>query len=258
MSESTLTHVMVSEIHDPTRYKVYQFGGAAILLACLVTLLDTSLSFLPVGLTPDPGKGTAVDWFTLLQKDWFLGVRGLGFFNIIGSILMAPVFVVLYTAIRQGAVHRQPSRIYAALAVILLGIGATLYIVNNPAFPMLRLSDQYTAAASEADKASLAAAGQAILAQSEDFTPGSFPGFLFNEVAGILMAAAMLRSGLFSKLTVWSGMLGFTCLLIFTIWATFVPVFYDAAMMIAVVGGLLNMTWFILVACRLFRLGRRY
>jgi uncharacterized membrane protein len=66
----------------------------------------------------------------------------------------------------------------------------------------------------------------------------------------------MLRSKLFSKLTVWSGMLGFICLMVFTIWSTFVLVFYAAAMMVVMVGGLLSLVWFILVARRLFKLGQ--
>jgi hypothetical protein len=210
----------------------------------------------PAGITPDPGQGTALDWFTLLQKDWFLGVRGLGLLNIIGSVLMVLVFVALYTAISQAATHRPANRVYAALAVIFLGIGATIYIANNPAFAMLHLSDQYMTAASEAEKILRVTSAQTLLARAEDFTPGSFPGFFFNEAAGILMVVVMLRSGLFSKLTGWSGMLGFLCLLVFTSWSTFVPVFYDAAMMLAMVGGLLIAVWQILVARRLFQLVR--
>ena len=256
MAQLTLTQIMAVETRESNSNGIYKIGGVSVLIAFLVALVDTCLSFVPAGITPDPGKGTAIDWFTLLQKDWFLGVRGLGLFNMIGSVLMVLVFIALYTAISQAATRRQANRVYAALAVIFLGIGATIYIANNPALPMLQLSSQYTSAATEAERIQLSGSGQALLARAEDFTPGAFPGFFFNEAAGILMGLVMLRSGLFGKLTGWVGLLGFTCLLIFTIWATFVPVFYDAAMTAAIVGGLLSMAWYILVARRFFQLGR--
>ncbi len=70
------------------------------------------------------------------------------------------------------------------------------------------------------------------------------------------MALVMLRGGVFSRLTAWAGIVGFVFLFVFTVWATFVPVFYGAAMMAALVGGVSSMLWDILVARRLFQLGR--
>jgi len=256
MTQSTFNQVLTADTRESNMQSIFNFGGGAVLVAFLVALLDTCLTFIPSAITPDPGKGTAVDWFTFLQRNWFLGVRGLGLFNVIGSVLLVLVFVVLYAAISQGANDRQSNKVHAALAVILLGIGTTIYIANNPALPMLQLSSHYTSAATEAERSLLAGSGQALLVRGEDFTPGAFPGFVLNEVANLLMVLVMLRSGLFSKLTVWSGILGFSCLLIFTIWSTFVPVFYAAAMMVAMVGGLLSMIWYILVARRFFQLGR--
>jgi len=256
MAQLTLNQVMAAETQESSPNGIYKIGGVAILMAFLVALLDTCLTFLPAATTPDPGKGTAIDWCVLLQKDWFLGVRGLGLINIVGSVLLFLVFVALYTAISEVAPHPPANKVYAALAVILLGVGSTIYIANNPALPMLELSHQYSSAVTEVDRNLLVISGQALLVRGEDFTPGAFPGFFFNEAAGILMGWVMLRCGLFSKLTVWSGVLAFTCLLIFTIWSTFVPVFYAAAMMIAMAGGLLSMVWNILVARQLFKLGR--
>lgn len=228
---------------------LYRVGGAAALISVLVVLLDIALTFLPGPATPEPGKGTVIDWFLLLQNSWFMGIRGLGFLNVVNTALAVPLFFALYGA------HRRVNGAYAALAAILLLIGTTIYVANNAALPMLTLGGQYAAATSESERSMLTAAGQALLARSEDFTPGSFMGFFFSEVGQIAMALVMLRSEVFSKLTGWAGILGFSLLFTFTVWATFVPVFYDVAMMIAVVGGLSSMLWNILVARRLFRLG---
>ena len=230
--------------------RLYKLGGAAALVIILVSLLDLALSFLPVGATPDPGKGSVIDWFSLLHENWFLGLRGLGLWNIITAASSVLVFLALYGA------HRRFDQAHAALAALLLCIGATIYISNNAALPMLTLSSQYTLATSEAQKAQLVTAGQVLLAQAEDFTPGSFVGFFITEVAEILMALVLLRGRLFGKPTAWVGLVGFIMLMIFTIWSTFVPVSYNAALLVAMLGGLLSLVWFFLVARRLFQLGQ--
>ena len=68
------------------------------------------------------------------------------------------------------------------------------------------------------------------------------------------MALVMLRSRLFGKATAWVGLLGFALMLVSTTWATFIPVFYDATVLVAMLGGLFCMAWFFLVARRLFQL----
>jgi hypothetical protein len=50
-------------------------------------------------------------------------------------------------------------------------------------------------------------------------------------------------------------MLGFALLLIFEICSSFVPALFDVVMIIAMGGGILSMTWYILIARRLFQLG---
>lgn len=95
-----------------------------------------------------------------------------------------------------------------------------------------------------------------MLAQGEDLTAGTFMGFFFPSVASIVMAMVMLRNRIFSKLTALAGILGFGLLLIFVICVAFVPAIFDVAMIFAMGGGLLSMAWNILVARRLFQLGR--
>jgi hypothetical protein len=229
---------------------VYSLGGAAALVIILVSLLDIALTILPAGASPDPGKGSVIDWFTLLNQSGLLGLRGLGLWNIITSASAVLVFFALFGALQRDSLAP------AALALLLICIGATIYIANNTALPMLTLSRQYALAASEAQKAQLLVAGQVLLAQAEDFTPGSFLGFFIPEVAEVLMALVMLRGRLFGKSTAWVGLFGFVMLMVFNIWSTFIPLFYNAALLVAMLGGLASLVWFFLVARRLFQLGR--
>jgi hypothetical protein len=106
---------------------------------------------------------------------------------------------------------------------------------------MLALSEKYAAASTDAERARLAAAGQAMLAQGEDFTPGSFAEFFLTEVGGIVMGITMLRSRVFGRLNAWAGIAGSSLLLAFTVWATFVPAAFRKVMVLAMGGGILSM-----------------
>jgi len=230
---------------------LYKLGGAAALFAILVALTDIGLTFLPGG-AEAPGTMTAIEWFDLFQDNWFLGLRNLGLLpNILTLCLLIPLFLALY------AVHRRTNEAYAALAVIISLVGTAIYLANNAAFPMWALSAKYAAATTEAQRTLLAAAGEAILALGEDFTPGSFTGILFAEIATIVISLVMHQGGIFSKATAYAGILGGLFLAIFTIWSTFIPVFFEVAMMLAMIGGLSSIVWYILAARQLFQLGRQ-
>lgn len=239
-----------NETSDSSWKNIIIAGGVAAMIPVVIGVLDIVLTFLPVGAAPEPGKGSAQEWFTLLQNNWFMGLRGLGLWNIITLTLTIPLYLALY------GVFRHTHRAYAVLALVVFCIGASIYIANNPALSMFGLSNQYAASTSEAQKSMLVATAQSLLAQAEDFTPGSFWGFLLPEVAGFIMTIIMLRSQLFSRLAAWAGILGFALLLTFTVWATFFLSYYDVALMLAAVGGLLCMVWYIMVARRLFQLAK--
>jgi hypothetical protein len=218
-------------------------------LAVLVALADISLSFIPAG-AEQPGTMTAIDWFELFQENWFFGLRNLGLLpNILTLFLLIPVFLALYE------VHQQVNKAYGAPTLILFLVGAAIYLSNNAAFSMLTLSSKYAAATTEAQRNLFAAAGEAILARGEDFTPGAFTGFLFVEIATFIISFVMLHGRIFSKATAYAGILGGLFLTIFTIWSTFIPILFEAAMIVAMIGGLSSIAWYILIARRLFQLG---
>jgi hypothetical protein len=243
MNEST------SEKTDSNWVSLYKFGGIAALLSVLVILTDIALTFVPAGAEP-PGSMTAVDWFRLFQDNWFFGLRNLGLLpNVLNLSLSIPLFLALYEA------HKHTNKAYAALALILSLAGTAIYLSNNAAFPMLALSTKYAAAATDAQRALLIAAGEAILARGEDFTPGALMGFLFSETASLVISFVMLRGGIFSRATAYAGLLGAFFLTIFTIWTTFIPGFFEVAMIFALIGGLLSIAWNILTARRLLQLG---
>jgi hypothetical protein len=221
-------------------------GGAAALLTILTALAEILITFLPGGYA---SAGTVTEWFALLQRNPFLGLRNLGLLNIVMTALSLPLVFSLYW------VHRKTNPSIAALALILAFTGTAVFYATNRAFPMLELSARY-AAAGETERAMLAAAGQALLAVGQSHTPGTFLAFFFSEAAGILMAVVILQGKLFNQAAAWTGMIGYSFLLVFEVLSSFVPASHQAILLLAMIGGLANIAWYVLAALGLFRLGQ--
>lgn len=228
---------------------IYRAGAAAALLVVLAGLVDTFIMFVP-GTGFVPGERTVVDWFTVYREAPFLALRDMGILNILTTSCTVLVFFALYGA------HRRVQPVQAALALIILSMGATIYIANNMALPMLSLSSQYAAATSEAQKALLVNAGQTLLAQ-EDVGAGAFLSFFIPEIAGVLMAQVMLRGRIFSRWAAWAGLLGESFLIIFNIIAAFMPGMFDLSMVFAMTGGPLSMAWLTLTAVGLMKIANQ-
>jgi hypothetical protein len=227
---------------------LYKIGGAAALIAVLVGVLEIIITFLPGGNTT---QETALDWFKLFQANGFMGLRDLGLLNILLTSMAIPIYFALY------GVHRnERSQPYAALAVAIAFMGIGVFFATNRAFAMLAVSGQYATATTDAQRAALAGAGHALLSVGQSHTPGTFLGFFLTEIAGIMISLVMLHSKIFSKVTAYVGILGFGFLLVFEFFASFVAGLSNLAMILAMFGGLLSMAWYVLVAIRLFQLGR--
>lgn len=223
---------------------LYKLGAITALLILLTALLEILITFLPGGYTT---AKTVVDWFSLLHDNWFLGLRNLGLLNIVMTALSIPMFFALCMA------HWNVNRNYSALAMIISFIGIAVFYATNRAFAMLDLSTQYALASTDMERAALEAAGQALLAVGQSHTPGTFIGFCLSEIAGILISFVMLRGSIFSKFNAYSGILGFGMLFIYEICQSFVPALLGIALLFAMIGGILNLVWYGLIARRLFQ-----
>lgn len=140
--------------------------------------------------------------------------------------------------------------------MIISFVGVAVFLATNRAFPMLELSSQYASATTDVQRSILAAAGQSMLSVGESHTPGTFMGFFLGEVAGITISMVMLRSKIFSKVNAFVGILGFVLLLIYEICSSFVPALSYIAIIFTMGGGLLSMTWYIMLSRRFFQLER--
>ena len=136
-------------------------GGTTALIAIAIAPAEILISFFPSVQRATAQTVTVIDWFTLFQNHCFIGLRNLGFLNIVAAALLAPTIFAAYFALKRD------NEAYAALGAILFFVGIAVYFAGSRAFPMLFLSHQYANAATDAERSQLAAAGQAMLAEGE-------------------------------------------------------------------------------------------
>jgi Domain of unknown function (DUF4386) len=90
-----------------------------------------------------------------------------------------------------------------AIATVLGLVEAVAFIVARPALQMLYLSNQYTDATTDAQRAALLAAGEAVLA--------TFHGTAFHvginlfSIYYLIVPIVMLRSNIFGRVTTYRG-----------------------------------------------------
>ena len=188
-----------------------------------------------------PPPTTVSGFFSLFEQNAVVGLLALDLLLMASWILSALMFVALYAALRR----TRESLVTIALIAELVGLA--VYFGSNTAFSMLSLSQQYAAATTDAERTVFLAAGQAMLAL---YTGTAFNvSYLLSGVAALLMAGAMLRSGIFGRLTAYIG-IGYAVLQVVP------PTAGDAGMIVSLLSLAPMVVWIALIARTLFRLGR--
>lgn len=227
---------------------LYTVGAVATFVALGLIVVDAVVGAASgADLTALPQ--TAADRFIELQADPLLGVYDLDLLNALVQLALVPAYAALYAA------HRKAAAAPALLGLVVFLVGAAVFVATNTALPMLDLSHKFAAAESEAQKALLAAAGEAMLARGAHGSPGVLLAFLLPNVAGLVMSWAMLAGGVFHRTTGWLGVAGSALMVLYVLLITFVPGIQTMATVFALPGGLLLMAWMALFAVRLFRMG---
>jgi len=245
MAQSEVKQVIDAGTSESGWRGLYKIGGTTVLIAVVVALAEMVIGFLPGVARLTQQTATVIDWFTLFQVHWFLGLRNLGLLNIIGAALLAPTLLAIYSALRRD------NEAYAAFGTILFFVGIAVYVASNRAFSMLSLSGQYASASTDAQRSLLIAAGQAMLAEGQ-----TRAGIPLIEFACLAISVVMLRGKVFSQATAYAGIVGNALLMVFEVILAFVPTSLGPGMVIAIGGGLSLMVWYLLVGQRLLELGR--
>ncbi|MDD5288875.1 MAG: DUF4386 family protein, partial [Dehalococcoidales bacterium] len=160
---------------------------------------------------------------------------------IVDYALMGLTFLALWAALRRA------SQSVMAIALTTELVGVATYFASTAAFEMLSLSNLYAVATTDADRSIFLAAGQTMLSiwQGTAFNVS----YILGAIALLIVSVVMLRSHVFNKTTAYVGILASIMM--------FVP---PTAGTIGVLFSLISLAptviWLILIARRLFQLGR--
>lgn len=244
-------------VADPDWRLLYRIGAVAALVAAIVFRrnLAAELSLLTslgiVCFAPAVPPVDAAEWFTLLRDNRLVGLWLLDIFDLVNYALVGLIFLALYAALRRVRNGMM------MVATVLCLISIAVYFASNQALPMLALSEQYSEAATEAQRSLLLAAGQSRLAFNNPSAMCKGTGFYLSLflvlVAGLIVSIVMAGSRVFNRLTATMGItanvlaLGYFPVLVFApSWSALPPS----------ISAPFRLAWYIMIALRLFKLAR--
>jgi hypothetical protein len=224
---------------------LYRAGGAAALAVAMLLLAEIAVFIVY------PLPHSAVDYFALFQHNRLIGLVEAYLLETVGYILYIPFFLALYVALRAG----QESSMVLALA--LAGVGIAVFLASTNPFALLTLADQYAAADTEAHRSQFVAAGQALLANTNQRAVGGFNlGLFLVSLAGLIISVVMLSSTVFSRATAYTGVVANALSLADYVRLIFAPDALLLVLLLALASGVLLLAWYMLAGRTLLRLGR--
>ena len=237
------TQITNEQVIDSKWKSLYKAGGAGALIVGTLLLIET-IAYIA---TSAPNLADAAGWFNLFQNNRFIGLIDFGILELYGLVLFVPLFLALY------AVLRRASESYMTVAAILAFTGITVNFATCKLFPLLTLSDLYTAATTAAMKSQFLSAGQATLALGAlGGIGGSVEGGIPLAVSGLIISIIMLRSNILGRAAGYLGLLAN---------GTGLVMYFNAALAPARSGSpffgvffLFSVLWFILTGLKLLQL----
>lgn len=239
-----MNQVTNAETTDSAYKNLYKLGGAAALIVVVLTLGEV------IGFAFYPQPSTVSGWFTLFQSNRIIGLLDFWGLEVPMYAMFAVVFLALYLVLRKV----NEGRMAIATTFALLGIG--IFLATNNPFSMLSLSNQYAAATTDAQRSTFLAAGQAVLANTNQRAVGGFNMSLFLvSIAGLIVSSVMLQSNSFSRLTAYVGIVA-NALSLADYLRQALTSSATIALLVILPNALFLAIWFVLVGRRLYQLGR--
>lgn len=231
------------EAVDPAYSGLYKVGGVAAFAVAVLTVVEVIFFIFY------PQPSTVDGWFELFQGTPIIGLLDFWGLEILMYVMIPLVFFALYVLLREN--HKSGMAI--AFTFALLGI-AIFFATNNP-FSMLSLSRKFAAATTDVQRSTLLAAGEAILANTNQRAIGGFNiGLFLISTTGLIVSSVMLNTNTFGRLTAYIGILAFGLSLADYFRQAFTSSIFIALLLI-LPGAFLIVVWFTLVGLRLLQLG---
>lgn len=217
------------------------FAAFALILYTLGTLVQVAV--IGMGTPPD-----AAGIFTMLHDHKVEGLLRLDLPTILAIPLYYLLFLGLFAALRR--VDLSNTILSTSLAIA----GTTLVLATPTALPMLRLSELYFAAGTDALKAQYVAAGEAVMAVNIWHNTGAVIGAALLQIGAVLICYVMLQGTVFSKGTAWLGLIMHGLDLLHILFGQLAP---TAAVVLMAIAGVMYPFWFFLVGRRLLQLASK-
>lgn len=239
------------EFEQDSHMRLYRLGGVACLVIAFLYL--TAVGVYVPAMRQGPAPTTVLEWFDLLQDNTIVGLFYLGFADIPIVILFGLVSLALYNALKP------VDKVWATVAAPFAFVGMAIYLATNVSFSMLTLSREYAAAATEAQKAAILAAGQALISVTHG--TGGVAGLALVWLAGLIFSIVMLRDRKMSRTIAWIGILAFGLLVPSFLFSGYTYGYSSGigealALITSIGGGLLSLLWYILMGLMLIKMGR--
>jgi hypothetical protein len=213
---------------------LYKVGAAAALFSVLIIPIQL------IVFTNVPEPHTADGWFTLFQDNKLVGLLSFEVLFVVNAAFGITTTLALYIALRR------VNESFMAIALALSLIGTFAIIMARPALDMLYLSDQYAAATSDAQRTLFLAAGEALISMRHGMA--FHVSYNLANIFLIIVPLVMLQTNVFSKATAYMGILA--GVIGFGLYVPTIGIF------LSVLSVLFMAAWNLLIARKLFQLGR--
>jgi hypothetical protein len=222
---------------------LYTIGGIAALIQ-LIAIVSYSAILAVLGSKPV----SAEEYFIIHQSSPLMAMlrSDLLLLFLIGGYF--GTFSALYLALRR------ISPAAAMFATLFTFVAVTVCFATESTFALRHLAEQYVVAVTDAQRAQLLAAGEAVIASDMWNSSGAYVSGILMQGGGIIISLVMLRSREFSKVTAIAGLLGNAFDLTQHLLHPFAP---SISAPIQMLMGPFYLVWFPMLARDLFRLGRK-
>ena len=210
---------------------LYRIGAVAAVISVVVIPLSI-VTFFAWPLWPD-------NILAVIQEDPLAGLMGLDFGYLFSNVFAIPFFLVLYVTLKE------VDDGWSLVALTLGLLGLVCLVLARPIPEMFALSDQWAAAATEAEEATYVVAGESMLAHFHGMAYHAH--YILGSASLLISSFLMLRSTIFGRATAYVGIV--TNIVVFGLYVPEVGVWIS---MLSVLGYLI---WYVLIARRLIQLG---
>jgi hypothetical protein len=220
---------------------LYLIGGIAAALQLVVILVYAVVAAM-LGSKP----ASAEAYFAIYTESPVAAILRGDFLLLILIGLYLGTFPALYAALRR------ESPVFTALATLFTIMAVTEVFATESTFSLHHLGNQFITA-SEAQRAQLIAAAEAVIASDMWNSSGAYMGGILLQGSGMMVSLIMLRSKDFSKVTAYAGLIGNGIDLIQHILHPLAPSIVAPAKMLM---GVFYLTWYPMLARDFFRLAK--